>query len=243
MNNEFIENMSNYTGEAVKVFMAISRKTIGWHKINDRISYSQLKELTGIRHHVTIKKAIDTLVKDKWITARQTTKGNVFGLYIEKEALNDKKKTKQTMSSNDTEKPQTMSPDDNTKETNIKENINNGKVPFNNKIFYFFIDTYKHLYKENLEIEPSFSKYKITEKKVFKQLYEQHGEKGTMAIIKTYLANDFYRDLSYPIVTLQKPHVINKLRLEYKKNKPKKKMDLSGLDKIEKIKKEMKHAM
>ena len=40
--NEFLDQMHKYTGETVKVFLAISRKTIGWHKLSDRISYSQL---------------------------------------------------------------------------------------------------------------------------------------------------------------------------------------------------------
>jgi phage replication O-like protein O len=62
VSNDFLSLLPELTGEEVKIFLAISRKTIGWHKTSDRISYSQLKALTGIRHHVTLKKAALRLV-------------------------------------------------------------------------------------------------------------------------------------------------------------------------------------
>lgn len=49
VSNEFIDNwMRELNPAAVKVFLAISRKTIGWHKEVDAISLSQIQELTGI---------------------------------------------------------------------------------------------------------------------------------------------------------------------------------------------------
>lgn len=63
VSNEFMARLPELTGEEVKIFLAISRKTIGWHKTSDRIPYSQLKTMTGIRHHVTIKKAALHLVE------------------------------------------------------------------------------------------------------------------------------------------------------------------------------------
>lgn len=68
VSNEFIALLPELTGEEVKIFLAISRKTIGWHKISDRIPYSQLKAMTGIRHHVTVKKAALRLVELGLIT-------------------------------------------------------------------------------------------------------------------------------------------------------------------------------
>ena len=47
--NAFIETvLKDLGGAAVKVFLCICRKTIGWHKLTDRVSYSQLVELTGL---------------------------------------------------------------------------------------------------------------------------------------------------------------------------------------------------
>ncbi|MCH8476389.1 MAG: replication protein [Wenzhouxiangella sp.] len=49
ISNEFIENhMPHLNGGAVKLFLAIARKTIGWHKETDAICYEQLMELTGM---------------------------------------------------------------------------------------------------------------------------------------------------------------------------------------------------
>ena len=49
VSNEFIDNwMAKLNPSAVKVFLAIARKTIGWHKETDAISLSQMQEMTGI---------------------------------------------------------------------------------------------------------------------------------------------------------------------------------------------------
>ena len=48
--NEFIDNhMKGLSGAAAKIFLAICRKTIGWHKASDAISYSQLSKATGLQ--------------------------------------------------------------------------------------------------------------------------------------------------------------------------------------------------
>lgn len=43
----------------LKVLMVILRKTFGWHKVRDRISISQLEELTGAQRQAIIKAAKD----------------------------------------------------------------------------------------------------------------------------------------------------------------------------------------
>lgn len=53
--NEIIEALAriNLSAYEQRVMMAIFRKTYGWHKKQDRISYSQFEELTGLnRRHV-----------------------------------------------------------------------------------------------------------------------------------------------------------------------------------------------
>ena len=63
VSNEFIEKyMGVLSGSSVKVFLAICRKTIGWHKDTDAISYSQIKKMSGLGSDHTVKKAIDELV-------------------------------------------------------------------------------------------------------------------------------------------------------------------------------------
>lgn len=63
VSNQFLEEyMPQLSGSAVKIFLAICRKTIGWHKETDAISYTQIQKLTGIASPQTVKKAVDELV-------------------------------------------------------------------------------------------------------------------------------------------------------------------------------------
>lgn len=95
ISNEFIESLQTLTGASVKVFLAISRQTIGWHKTSDRVSYSQLIKMTGISSHNTIQKAINELIRKGFINQKNTRLGYVYDLNI--------------MSKNDTVKPEGVS--------------------------------------------------------------------------------------------------------------------------------------
>lgn len=60
--NEFIDTyMHQVSPAATKVFLAVCRKTIGWHKATDEISISQLIEMTGLTRN-TIKTAVEELI-------------------------------------------------------------------------------------------------------------------------------------------------------------------------------------
>ncbi len=63
VSNNFIDQyMKEINGADVKVFLAICRKTIGWHKETDAISLTQLEKITGLaRRHVV--RAVGELVK------------------------------------------------------------------------------------------------------------------------------------------------------------------------------------
>jgi len=111
VSNEFIENMHQFSGAAVKIFLAISRKTIGWHKISDRISYTQLEALTGLSTN-SIKKGIAEL--DGWITQHKTKNGYEYDLNFDSPGS-------EGVSKNDRVEAKRVSKNDTTKETiNIK---------------------------------------------------------------------------------------------------------------------------
>lgn len=62
--NAFIDEMLfKLSGNACKIYLLIVRKTRGWHKEADRISYSQIQKYTGINHRATISKALDELLE------------------------------------------------------------------------------------------------------------------------------------------------------------------------------------
>jgi len=60
ISNDFIDNnMKNMSGGASKVFIAISRKTIGWHKETDAISIAQIMNITGLSNRGVINCIIE----------------------------------------------------------------------------------------------------------------------------------------------------------------------------------------
>ncbi len=72
--NAFVDEMlCKLSGNACKIYLLIVRKTRGWHKEADRISYSQIQKYTGINHRATVSKAIDELLKVGLISVQ---KGN-----------------------------------------------------------------------------------------------------------------------------------------------------------------------
>ena len=72
--NEFIPNsfqiansiideyLSQMSGNALKCYILIVRKTRGWQKMHDSLSISQIQEFTGIKKEETVQKAINELV-------------------------------------------------------------------------------------------------------------------------------------------------------------------------------------
>lgn len=53
--NDILDRWMPHLGEAeLKVLFAIMRKTLGWHKVRDRISISQLSEMTGLLRETII---------------------------------------------------------------------------------------------------------------------------------------------------------------------------------------------
>jgi len=76
--NFFLDNMSGYLGSEVKVFLAICRRTLGWHKLSDEISYTQLQEMTGLSVN-GLKKAIRVLTDKNWIVQHSLILGGGRG--------------------------------------------------------------------------------------------------------------------------------------------------------------------
>lgn len=131
LSNDFIDKMSKYKPYISVVFIAISRKTIGWHKESDRISYSQLETLTGLCIN-TIKKAIKILIDDGFIIQENTKNGYVYDLAISRRDST----MKSSLSCHDTDKPETLSCHDTdtgkrvscgdtTKETSLRKETRN----------------------------------------------------------------------------------------------------------------------
>lgn len=81
----FDEFMSKMAGSELKVFLAICRKTIGWHKDTDSISYSQIQKLTGLGR-AAVASAIKTLEEVYQIVTveRSQRKTSKYTVWFEK---------------------------------------------------------------------------------------------------------------------------------------------------------------
>ena len=72
--NAFVdETLCKLSGNACKIYLLIVRKTRGWHKEADKISYSQIQKYAGVNHRATVSKAIDELLEIGLISVK---KGN-----------------------------------------------------------------------------------------------------------------------------------------------------------------------
>lgn len=70
--NAFVDEMlDKVSGNACKVYLLIVRKTRGWQKEKDCISYSQIQKIAGIKSHETIKNALNELLELGLIKVKQ----------------------------------------------------------------------------------------------------------------------------------------------------------------------------
>jgi len=76
ISNDFIDKyMRRVSGAATQVFLVISRKTIGWHKETDNISFSQICEMTGLSKNTAIKAVKELEDLNLVIVERSTSNG------------------------------------------------------------------------------------------------------------------------------------------------------------------------
>jgi len=87
----FDEIMRDLNGVELKVILAVIRKTFGWHKERDRISLTQLEEMTGLSRQGILnaihgkkkeKSVIGGLVNKGYIKIIETKQGNVYELVV-----------------------------------------------------------------------------------------------------------------------------------------------------------------
>ena len=65
--NAIIDEMAKFTDAEFRILMLIVRKTIGWHKETDYISYTQFHKYTGIKSRTTLSLAVNNLVKKGYV--------------------------------------------------------------------------------------------------------------------------------------------------------------------------------
>jgi len=187
LSNEFIDDyMPRLSPKAIVVFIAISRKTIGWQKTSDLISHSQLREMTGMTTN-TIKSAVEELEEIDLIKVDKTGLITRYDInYADTVSKSDRGLCQNLIggvSKFDTEKPKTMSKFDTTKDININKELQN-KV--NKESLSACADEEKDTHLNDVSLL-TYMKNRISEE--YKKLYNSdyiHSIKSDMDFRKLY---------------------------------------------------------
>lgn len=207
VSNDFLDKyMNRVSGNAVKVFLAIARKTIGWHRETDQISDSQLQELTGLTIN-TIKKARQELLELEVIVFIRKRAGKYTKTYYEINYSNIKKSnvSKIDILKNDTLFNFNVSKNDTLKNSNVskidtKKAFNVSKFDTKTRFNVSKFDSTKEInikkeYKESIEL--IFQAYPTRD---WKQKYStgkcQKNKNQIKALLKKYSSQQIISEIN-----------------------------------------------
>jgi len=80
--NHIFDVMADMQGSELKVVMAVCRKTFGWHKKRDKLSLSQLIELTGLARH-SVLTGIELAIERGILAKTADPSDNLGGFFFE----------------------------------------------------------------------------------------------------------------------------------------------------------------
>ena len=210
----FDEIMRDLNGAELKVILAVIRKTFGWHKKRDRISLTQLEEITGLSRQGILnaihgkkkeKSVIGGLVNKGYIKIIETKQGNVYELVV-KEV--DQQETASQLSrlevvnKVDQESGLASQLSRHTKESNIKKL---------SKEIYEEIEKYYEL--SFLEVKPAgklFIDYPRTRKRI-KELLERISKEDIIGVIEKAKADAWIKDNGFQLSTILSDFQVSKL--------------------------------
>lgn len=120
--NELLTLMPEMKEAELRVTLAIARKTFGWHKREDRLSYSQLMQLTGLSRQGVVNGIEDGLARG---TIHRDAAGDSFVYSLCIDAVNE---IDQTETGGQRSRPQLVNVVD-TQKKNKEINNNNNNAP------------------------------------------------------------------------------------------------------------------
>ena len=197
--NCFIENMKDFNYATIAVFLAICRKTLGWHKMSDCISFTQLQEMTGLSRQ-GVSNAIKELKNHNLITVTKNKKTNQYDLNIKEIVNSVNQSTLSSVYSVDQNsllsRPTSVySVDTQKKERNsTKEKNNENYILIENKYFELFKDKYGN--------EPDYVYGR--DRKVLKRYLQKHSAEEIIELLRIWFDNDIGAWHGYSITGLQK---------------------------------------
>ena len=210
----FDEIMRDLNGAELKVILAVIRKTFGWHKERDRISLTQLEEMTGLSRQGILnaihgkkkeKSVIGGLVNKGYIKIIETKQGNVYELVV-KEV--DQQETASQLSrlevvnKVDQESGLASQQSRHTKESNI------------NKLSKEIYDEIEKFYELSfLEVKPAgklFIDYPRTRKRI-KELLKRISKEDIIGVIEKAKADAWIKDNGFQLSTILSDFQVSKL--------------------------------
>ena len=143
------ELMQDMSGAEFKVISVIVRKTFGWHKDRDVISYSQIQSISGLSTNA-IKKAIVELKKKDLLVVKRTGRGKGIRTSYELNMSENDTIDLPIISENDIKKSSIVSKNDTTKESikdkKIKENRAVSPLKKVEKLYFdLFVEEFKDI--------------------------------------------------------------------------------------------------
>ena len=176
--NQFLDVMHKYSHATKAVFLAICRKTIGWHKVSDRISYSQIVQMTGI-HKNSVRPCVNALIDDGWITQNRVKNGYVYDLNI---SIHTPKGVREnSKGNNDCDKTVPMV----------------GTTKEKKEIYIHIETTFQNKYEEltNQKYHIHYAK----DRAIMKPLIKKYGEKKIIELIDIWFNDSFAEQCGYSI--------------------------------------------
>lgn len=209
--NEYFDAiMQKLNGSENLVFLAIMRKTFGWRKKKDRISYSQIMEITGISSRSTISNAIKKLIELKLIESESKKNGNTYGVYVSEtspktvpvqkidQSKNCTTGSPKTVLQNEKTSPKTV----HTKESNINKL---------SKESYINIETeYANAFNELFPNGKLIQDYARSRKRI-KVLLQKLSESEIISVIQKAKQDEWIKSTGFALTTILGDFQVNKL--------------------------------
>lgn len=159
----FDEILKELSGSETKVFCVIMRKTFGWQKSKDRISYSQIMEMSGISSKATVSDAIKSLETKGIVIAEREKQTTVYSVNVSEsepvQKMNRYENRTTTGTIIEPSLPETGTITVHTKESNLNKLSKEIYIEIDNS----YVETYKELKgNDPIIIYPSLRKRQKT---------------------------------------------------------------------------------
>jgi phage replication O-like protein O len=194
--NPFIDDdMKKISGPAVQVYLCICRKTIGWHKLTDRIGICQLEKMTGLSKP-TILLAVRQLV-NAGLVFKEGKPRTMASFELNLEQPSGKESLPDPPPSGKATLPDTSKSGKESLHTK-DSNINKGYA----ERFKPLVALYFKLYEKRFGKKPAFD---ASEGKALKNLMSLYPQGELELLIGKYIETEdkFYRHQGYSIKFLQ----------------------------------------